>query len=90
MFSLSYAAYHRILFISARDQTIIKATEELDYLKDVEVCGFEYLLLQGFLRNENKNLNKTYKAVYKSYCIPAIKSGIIPRTFSEFVRNQCN
>lgn len=88
VFSLAYAAYQGIPFISARDGSIIKAVEELSYLANVEVCGFEHLLLLGFLKNDSKEFTKSYKSIYKSYCTPAIKSGLIPKTFNEFVKKQ--
>lgn len=87
VFSLAYAAYHNIPFISARDGSVIKAVEEMSSLKNVEICGFEHLLLLGYLNNTpDKELAKRYKSIYKSHCTPAIKLGKIPKTFSEFIR----
>jgi hypothetical protein len=88
VYSLAYASYHNIPFISTRDGSIIKAVEELASLNNVEVCGFEHLLLLGYLNNEDKELMKRYRSLYKSHCTPAINSGLIPKTFNEFVRSQ--
>lgn len=88
VYSLAYASYHNIPFISTRDGSIIKAVEELVSLKNVDVCGFEHLLLLGYLNNEDKDLVKRYKSLYKSHCTPAINSGLIPKTFGEFIRSQ--
>lgn len=89
VFSLAYAAFHNIPFISTRDGSIIKAIEEISDLKNVDVCGFEHLLLLGFLHNTNTSaFIKSYKSIYKSHCTPAIKSGLIPKTFSEFIKQQ--
>jgi hypothetical protein len=90
VYSLAYAAYHKIPFISTRDGSIIKALEEINYLKNnVKLLGFEHILLLGFLNN-NTQPPKRYKSIYKTYCTPAIKSGLIPETFTSFVKEQLN
>ncbi|GAB4074784.1 hypothetical protein GCM10028778_22870 [Barrientosiimonas marina] len=92
VFSLAYAAYYNIPFISARDGSIIKAVKELIELEHVDVCGFEHLLLLGFLKNHEQGdkPDKRYKSIYKTYCTPAIKAGEIPPTFNQFVQSQFN
>jgi hypothetical protein len=52
----------------------------------MEILGFEYILALSYLLSEpNKDLNKALKSLYKSQCLPAIKQGLIPKTFNEFL-----
>ena len=85
VFSLAYAAYHKIPFFSSRDGSANSAVKELKELKSINLVGFEYCLIIGYLNNQgNSIIKKRIKSLYKTYCAPEIKRGAIPGTFSDF------
>ena len=87
VYSLAYAAHHGIPFFSTRDGSIMRILEEISELKEVELIGFEYILTIAYLYGErSKDIYTTLKALYKYACLPAIKYGKIPPTFSEFLK----
>lgn len=85
VFSLAYAAYHKTQFFSSRDGSANSAVRELNKLKNIYLVGFEYCLLIGYLNNQGSSIIKRrIKSLYKTYCAPEIKRGLIPDSFSEF------
>lgn len=88
VFTLAYAAYHGIPFCSSRDGAVISALRDLKELKNVSLVGFEYCLLLGYLINDkNPVIKKRIKSLYKTYCLPEIKKGFIPKNFGEFIES---
>lgn len=87
VYSLAYATHNNIPYLSTRDGSIVKAIEELDCLKNIDVVGFEYILLLGYVSPNNSQPSKRFSSLYKSQCAPAIKAGLIPPTFLEFVKS---
>ncbi len=91
VFSLAYAAYNKIPFFSTRDGAVNSAIRELKELKDIELVGFEYCLLIGYLNNEGDPIiRKRIKSLYKTYCAPEINRGSIPCKFAELLEWYCN
>ncbi|HEY9060079.1 MAG TPA: hypothetical protein VIO64_06190 [Pseudobacteroides sp.] len=88
VFTLAYAAYHKIPFCSSRDGSVMSAIRELNELEKVQLIGFEYCLLLGYLSLNNQNnalVKKRIKSLYKTYCEPEIKRGSLPKSFGEFL-----
>ncbi|MDD4690559.1 MAG: hypothetical protein PHE51_12565 [Eubacteriales bacterium] len=86
IFTLAYAAYYGVPFVSTRDTSMLMVMQELPCLMNVSSIGFEYLLVLGCLNNQtNRELDKRLAALYKLYCYPAIKQGLIPPTFNKFM-----
>jgi hypothetical protein len=69
----------------------MRILEEIPQLKDVELIGFEYILTIAYLYGErSKDVYTALKALYKYACLPAIKYGKIPPTFSGFLNTLQN
>jgi len=86
VFSLAYAAYHKIPFFSTKDTAIIDVVQDISHLKNLEIIGFEYVLTLGYLFNESSSeLNKRLSSLYKSQCGPLIKRKLLPATFNKFL-----
>ncbi len=91
VYSLAYAAYHKIPVITTRDGSITTVVNEITELNGTDVLGFEYVLALSYLLNEsNKDLFKRLKSLYKSQCTPAINRKLIPQTFSSFLEVLAN
>lgn len=89
VFSLAYAAYHKVLYFSSRDASVMNALFEVKELKDVQYYGFEECLVIGYIANKDfKEVRKRIKSLYKEYCIPAIKKGFIPKTLLEYINEK--
>lgn len=88
VYTLAYAAYYGMPFITTRDGSIITVIEEVEELNGLNVLGFEYLLAIGYLLNDgNKEFLRRCKSLYKSQCTPAIKRRLIPETFVQFLNS---
>lgn len=87
VFTLAYAAYYEIPFVSTRDGSMLIVMEELPQLGSVEAIGFEDLLLLGYINTSSKEISKRLASLYKRYCTPAIKRGIIPPTFKQYLQD---
>jgi len=86
VYSLAYAASHNIPYFSARDGAAMRAISEIESLKELELLGFEQLLLLGWMNNPHSNeYKKSYKSLYKSECSIAIHAKIIPETFAQYI-----
>lgn len=86
VFTLAYAAYYGVPFVSTRDTSMLMVMQELSCLQTVNAIGFEYLLVLGYLNNgTNRELDKRLSALYKQYCSPAIKRELLPSTFNQFI-----
>jgi hypothetical protein len=86
VFSLAYAAYHKIPFFSTKDTAIIDVVQDISHLKNLEIIGFEYVLTLGYLFNESSSeLNKRLSSLYKSQCGPLIIRKLLPATFNKFL-----
>lgn len=87
IFSLAFAAFHKLPYFSTRDGIAVQVMHEIPELHNIKPVGFEYMLAIGYLFNKNcgKELNRRLKSLYKVYCAPAIKKGLIPTTFLEFL-----
>ncbi|HOJ11785.1 MAG TPA: hypothetical protein PK733_14495 [Clostridiales bacterium] len=89
VYSLAYAAFHNISYFSTRDGSAMIVLDEMPELSDIELVGFEYVLAIGFLISKcrNKDMDKRLKSLYKAYCEPSIRRGVIPHTFAEFLNS---
>lgn len=58
---------------------------EFEDLKNVKIVGFESILGIAYKTNPNKNKKKALKSLYKEFCAPKIKQGVIPNTLAEFM-----
>jgi len=85
VFTLAYAVYYGIPFVSTRDGSMLAAIEELSSLDSVSVIGFEDLLVLGYINTKSKDVEKRLAALYKRYCTPAIKKQLIPSTFKKYL-----
>jgi len=80
------SASKNIPYFSARDGAAMRAIAEVESLKEIELLGFEQLLLLGWLNNPNsQEYKKSYHSLYKSECSIAIKAGLIPETFNKYI-----
>lgn len=86
VFTLAYAAYHQIPFVSSRDKAAMTAVDELPCLSSVELVGFELLLVLGYSARDDNQLIRRYRSIYKSQCAAAIQSGQLPRTFGDLIK----
>ena len=59
--------------------------EYFEDLKDVEVIGFENLVGIAYKAGGNKEKRKALKALYKKFCAPKIRQGVIPKTLAEYL-----
>ena len=91
VYSLAYAACHNIPFFSSRDGSIMSVLDEMSELKNIEYIGFEYILTIAYLMGErSKEKTTALKALYKYACHSAIRFGMIPTTFREFLESLNN
>ena len=58
---------------------------EIKDLKDIVVVGFETILGIAYKAGGNKEKRKALKALYKEFCSPKIRQGVIPKTLAEFL-----
>lgn len=83
--SLAYASYYGIPYFSSKDLGACYVCNELEDLKNVKIVGFESILGIAYKTNPNKNKKKALKSLYKEFCAPKIKQGVIPNTLAEFM-----
>lgn len=83
--SLAYACFYNIPFFSSRDSDACDVCNEIEDLQNIKVIGFETILRIAYNTNSDKGKRKGLKALYKEFCKPKIKQGVIPGTLSEFL-----
>lgn len=83
--SLAYACYHKIPFFSSKDSDACDVCNEIEDLQDITIVGFETILGIAYKNNPNKDKKKALKALYKEFCAPRIRQGVIPKTLGEFM-----
>ena len=83
--SLAYACFYNISFFSSRDSDACDVCNEIEDLQNIKVIGFETLLGIAYNTTLEKEKRKGLKALYKEFCKPKIKQGVIPSTLSEFL-----
>lgn len=83
--SLAYACYYGIPYFSSKDSDACDVCNEIEDLKDIIVVGFETILGIAYKSGGNKEKRKALKALYKEFCSPKIRQGIIPKTLAEFL-----
>ncbi len=83
--SLAYAYYYGILYFSSKDSDACDVCNEIEDLKDIVVVGFETILGIAYKAGGNKEKRKALKALYKEFCAPKIRQGVIPKTLAEFL-----
>ena len=83
--SLAYACYYNIPLFSSRDTDACDVCNEIEDLKDIIVIGFETILGIAYKASGNKEKRKALKALYKEFCSPKIRQGVIPKTLAEFL-----
>ena len=83
--SLAYACYYGIPYFSSKDSDACDVCNEIEDLKDIIVVGFETILGIAYKAGGNKEKRKALKALYKEFCSPKIRQGVIPKTLAEFL-----
>ena len=83
--SLAYACYYGISYFSSKDSDACDVCNEIEDLKDIIVVGFETILGIAYKAGGNKEKRKALKALYKEFCSPKIRQGVIPKTLAEFL-----
>ena len=83
--SLAYACYYGISYFSSKDSDACDVCNEIEDLKGIIVVGFETILGIAYKAGGNKEKRKALKALYKDFCSPQIRQGIIPKTLAEFL-----
>lgn len=83
--SLAYACYYKIPFFSSKDSDACDVCNEIEDLQDITIVGFETILGIAYKTNPDKDKKKALKALYKEFCGPRIRQGIIPKTLGEFM-----
>lgn len=83
--SLAYACYYNIPYFSSKDSDACDVCNEIEDLKDVTVIGFESLVGIAYNAGGNKEKRKALKALYKKFCAPKIRQGVIPKTLAEYL-----
>ena len=83
--SLAYACYYGISYFSSKDSDACDVCNEIEDLKGIIVVGFETILGIAYKADGNKEKRKALKALYKDFCSPQIRQGVIPKTLAEFL-----
>lgn len=83
--SLAYACYHNISLFSSKDSDACDVCNEIEELNKIEIVGFETILGIAYKNNPDKDKKKALKALYKEFCGPRIRQGVIPKTLGEFM-----
>lgn len=83
--SLAYACYNKIPFFSSKDSDACDVCNEIEELNKIEIVGFETILGIAYKNNPDKDKKKALKALYKEFCGPRIRQGVIPKTLGEFM-----
>ncbi len=83
--SLAYACYYGISYFSSKDSDACDVCNEIEDLKGIIVVGFETILGIAYKAGGNKEKRKALKALYKDFCSPQIRQGVIPKTLAEFL-----
>ena len=74
-----------IPYFSSKDSDACDVCNEIEDLKDIIVVGFETILGIAYKAGGNKEKRKALKALYKEFCAPKIRQGVIPKTLAEFL-----
>lgn len=87
VYSLAYAAFHKINYFSSKEVMVDQIAADLDVLKDIEIITFDIIVLLAYIyymeKGDNSN-NKALKAIYKRYCEDVIKRHKLPLTLKEY------
>ncbi|MBO4858957.1 MAG: hypothetical protein J5527_10635 [Treponema sp.] len=83
--SLAYACYYGIPYFSSKDSDACDVCNEIEDLKDIMVIGFEMILGIAYKAGGNKEKRKALKSLYKEFCAPKIRQGVIPKTLAEYL-----
>lgn len=87
VYSLAYAAFHKINYFSSKEIMVDDIARDLEDLKDIDIITFDVIMLLAFLYHNSKNdteYNKALKSVYKRYCEDVIKRHKLPTTLREY------
>ncbi len=89
VYSLAYAAYHKMNYFCSKEIMVDYVAEELKDLEDVEIITFDIILLQAYVyyaqRGDNSN-SKGIKSMYKEFCADVIKRHGLPKTLKEYIK----
>lgn len=83
--SLAYACYYNIPFFSSKDLDACDVCNEIEDLNKIKLVGFETIIGIAYKSGANKEKRKALKALYKEFCGPKIRQGVIPKTLAEFM-----
>ena len=84
--SINDIDYHEETELDTKSkQVACDVCNEIEDLKDIVVVGFETILGIAYKAGGNKEKRKALKALYKEFCSPKIRQGVIPKTLAEFL-----
>ena len=89
VYSLAYAAFHKINFFCTREIMVDFVAAELEDLWEVNIITFDIVLLQAYVYyalKEDNSYSKGLKSMYKKYCSDVIKRHRLPKTLGEYIR----
>ena len=90
VYSLAYAAFHKINCFSSKEIMVDDIAGDLEDLKDIEIITFDVIVLLAFIyynSKDEKNHNQALKSVYKRYCEDVIKRHKLPSTLIEYIKS---
>lgn len=87
VYSLAYAAFHKINFFCSKEIMVDLIADEIENLKKITIITFDIVILAAYtyylMRNDTSH-NKALKAIYKRYCEDVIKRHNLPGTLKEY------
>lgn len=86
--SLAYACYYGIPYFSSRDSDACDVCNEIEELNNITIIGFESLVGIAYKVGGNQEKRKVLKSLYKEFCAPKIRQGVIPKTLAEYLGNE--
>lgn len=87
VYSLAYAAFHKINYFSSKEIMVDDIAKDLDELQDIQIITFDVIVLLAFIfysSQNNTSHNKALKSIYKRYCEDVIKRHKLPPTLGEY------
>lgn len=89
VFSLAYAAFHKINYFSSKEIMVDEIVREINDLKGIHIITFDIIVLIAFVYYNSqkiKNHNRALKSSYKKYCEDVIKRHSLPSTLGEYIQ----
>lgn len=89
VYSLAYAAFHKINCFSSKEIMVDEIAKEIKELKNIQIITFDIIVLLALIYHNNNNItsyNRALKSVYKKYCEDVIKRHKLPTTLFEYLK----